>query len=77
MMRVVRDWRARPEPVGAEVEEAPVRPVARRAEENEQEDGAVDARSVEEIRADEEEEDEGGGSVGRDEEKREPAAVRC
>lgn len=61
------------EPVAAEVEEAAVGPVARGEEEDEQEDGAVDAGAVEEVGADEEEEDEGGRGVCRDEEERQPA----
>ncbi|UKZ68311.1 uncharacterized protein TrAtP1_009348 [Trichoderma atroviride] len=60
------------EPVAAEVEEAAVGPVARGEEEDEQEDGAVDAGAVEEVGADEEEEDEGGRGVCWDEEEREP-----
>lgn len=63
----------REEPVAAEVEEAAVGPVARGEEEDEQQDGAVDAGPVEEVGADEEEEDEGGRGVGGDEEQRQPA----
>lgn len=70
----VRDTRARLEPIAAEVEEAAVGPVARGHEEDEEEEGAVDAGAVEEIGADEEEEDEGGRGVGRDEEEGEPAS---
>lgn len=62
------------EPVAAEVEEAAVGPVARGEEEDEQEDGAVDAGAVEEVGADEEEEDEGGRGVCWDEEKGEPTS---
>lgn len=64
------------EPIAAEVEEAAVGPVARGYEEDEEEDRAVDAGAVEEVRADEEEEDEGGRGVGGDEEEREPARHR-
>lgn len=73
--RGVRKARAgsRLEPVAAKVEEASVGPVARGQEEDEEEDGAVEAWSVEEVGADEEEEDEGGRGVGRDEEEGEPA----
>lgn len=66
------DGRPGLEPVAAEVEEAAVGPVARGEEEDEEEDGAVDAGAVEEVGADEEEEDEGGRGVGWDEEEREP-----
>jgi hypothetical protein len=70
------EGRRRPglEPVAAKVEEASVGPVARGDEENEEQDGAVDAGPVEEPGADEEEEDEGGRGVGRDEEQGEPTA---
>ena len=64
------------EPVAAEVEEAPVGPVAAREEEDEQQERAVDARPVEEVCAHEEEEDEGRRGVGRDEEEGEPAVRR-
>lgn len=67
--------RPREEPVALEVEEAPVGPVARREEQDEQEDGAVHAGPVEEVGAHEEEEDEGRRGVGRDEEEGEPAAT--
>lgn len=67
-----RKGRSGLEPVAAEVEEAAVGPVARGEEEDEQEDGAVDAGAIEEVGADEEEEDEGGRGVCRDEEEREP-----
>lgn len=63
----------RGEPVAAELEEAAVGPVARGDEEDEQEDGAVDARPVQEVRADEEEEYEGRRRVGGDEEEGDPA----
>lgn len=63
---------ARAEPVATEVEEAPIGPVARREEEDEEEYRAVDARLVEEVGAHEEEEYEGGRGVGGDEEEREP-----
>lgn len=69
--------RAGLEPVAAEVEEASVGPVTRGEEEDEKQEAAVDAGSVEEVGADEEEEDEGGRGVGRDEEEREPAGLRC
>jgi len=62
--------RASLKPVGVYVEEAAVGPVARGQEEYEEEEGAVDAWSVEEVRADEEEEDEGGRRIGWDEEQR-------
>lgn len=62
-------------PVAAEVEEAAVGPVARGEEEDEEQDGAVDAGAVEEVGADEEEEDEGGRGVCRDEEERQPTGV--
>jgi hypothetical protein len=62
--------RPRLEPITAEIEEALIRPVAGRGEE---EEGAVDARPVEEVGADEEEEDEDWGGVCRDEEQWEPA----
>lgn len=65
------------EPVAAEVEEAAVGPVAGREEEDEQEDGAVDAGPVEEVGADEEEEDEGGRGVCWDEEEGEPTVGLC
>lgn len=69
----VGDARARLEPVAAQVEEAAVGPVARGHKEDEEEEGAVDAGSIEEVGADEEEEDEGGRGVGGDEEEGEPA----
>lgn len=71
---VLEERRGRPglEPVAAEVEEAAVGPVAGRQEEDEQEDGAVDAGAVEEVGADEEKEDEGGRGVCWDEEEGEP-----
>lgn len=70
----VRDGRSWPEPVGAEVKEAPVGPAARGAEEDKEEDGAVDAGPIEEVGADEEQEYKGGGGVCRYEEEGEPAA---
>lgn len=73
--RVGGGARPREEPVALEVEEAPVGPVARREEQDEQEDGAVHAGPVEEVGAHEEEEDEGRRGVGRDEEEGEPAAT--
>jgi hypothetical protein len=60
---------SRLEPVAAEVEEAVVGPVAGRSKEDQEQEGAVDARSVEEVGADEEEEDEYGRGVGGDEEE--------
>jgi len=51
-----------------------VRPVAGRREEYEEEKGAVDAGSVEEVGADEEEKDEDRRGVCRDEEERQPTA---
>lgn len=62
------------EPVAAEVEEAPIGPVARGHEQDQQQEGAVDAGPVEEVGAHEEEEDEGRRGVGRDEEEGQPAA---
>ena len=62
------------EPVTGEVEEASVRPVARGDEQDQQQEGAVDAWPVEEIGADEEQEYEGWGGVCRDKEQREPTA---
>lgn len=44
-------------------------------EENEEEKGAVHARAVEEVGAQEEEEDEDWGGVGRNEKEWEPADV--
>lgn len=49
---------ARLEPVAAKVEKAVLRPVARGQEEYDEQERAVEAWSVEEVRADEEEEDE-------------------
>lgn len=60
------------EPVAADVEEAPVGPVTRRQEEDDEQEGAVYAWSVEEVCADEEDEDEGGRRIGWYEEEREP-----
>lgn len=60
------------EPVAADVEEAPVGPVTRRQEEDDEQEGAVYAWSVKEVCADEEDEDEGGRRVGRYEEQWEP-----
>lgn len=65
------------EPVAVEVEEAPVGPVAGGHEEDEEEEGAVDAGPVEEVGADEEEEDEGWRGVGWDEEEGEPTVCVC
>lgn len=67
-----RGWFLRLEPVAADVEEAPVGPVTRRQEEDDEQKGAVDAWSVEEVCADEEDENEGGRRVGRYEEQWEP-----
>jgi hypothetical protein len=64
---------ARLKPVAAEVEEAVVGPVARRGEQDQQQERAVHARPVEEVGAEEEEEDEDGRGVGGDEEQRQPA----
>jgi hypothetical protein len=50
-----------------------VTPVTGGGEEDQQEEGAVDARAVEEVGAEEEKENEYRGCIGRDEEKREPA----
>lgn len=61
------------EPVGGEVEEAVVGPVARGEEEDHEEEAAVDAGAGEEEGTSEEEEDEDWGRVGRDEEEGEPA----
>lgn len=63
------------EPVSAKVEEAVVGPVTGRQEQDEEQDGAVDAGSVEEVGRDEEEDDEGRGGVGGDEEEWEPATI--
>lgn len=60
-------------PVAVDVEEAPIGPVARGEEEDEEQDRAVHAGPVEEVGADEEEEDEGGGGICRDEEEGKPA----
>lgn len=70
-----RGWFLRLEPVAADVEEAPVGPVTRRQEEDDEQKGAVDAWSVEEVCADEEDENEGGRRVGRYEEQWEPTTV--
>lgn len=61
------------EPVAAEVEDAPVGPVAGCQEEDEEEERAVEARSVEKIGAEEEEENETRRCVGRNEKQRKPA----
>lgn len=52
-----------------------VRPVAGGEEENEEEGGAVDAWSVEDVGEGDEGEDEEGGGVCGDEEEGEPAVV--
>lgn len=72
-----RVWFLRLEPVAADVEEAPVGPVTRRQEEDDEQKGAVDAWSVEEVCADEEDENEGRRRVGRYEEQWEPTTVVC
>lgn len=63
------------EPVASKVEEATVGPVARRQEEYEQEDGAVEAWPVQEVGADEKEEDESRRGVCRYEEEGKPTAA--
>ncbi|KAG4266419.1 hypothetical protein FPRO03_01703 [Fusarium proliferatum] len=65
--RYIRCYRTREEPVTAKVEEASVGPVARSQEENKEEDGAVNAWSIEEVGADKEEKYESRRGVGRDE----------
>ncbi|ESZ91998.1 hypothetical protein SBOR_7613 [Sclerotinia borealis F-4128] len=60
----------------AEVEEAVVGPVTGGGEEDEDKNGTVDARAVEEIGADEEEENKDWGGVGGDEEEGEPTMKR-
>lgn len=55
------------EPVAADVEEAVIGPVAGRGEEDQQQKGAVHARPVEKVGADEEEEDKDRRGVGGDE----------
>lgn len=64
--RIWFDWRgARLEPVGGEVEEAPVAPIAGRQEEDQEQERAIKARPVEEVGADEEEEYECGRGICR------------
>lgn len=74
--RVIRRAWTREEPVATKVEEATVGPVARGQEQDEEENGAVYAGSVEEVGADEEEKDEGWRGVGRYEEEGEPTGSR-
>lgn len=64
----------RGEPVAAELEETAVGPVARRDEEDEQQDRAVDAGSVQKVRAHEEQKYEGRRGIRGDEEEWDPAA---
>lgn len=56
-----------------QVEETAIRPVAGRGEENEQEGGAVDAGSVEDVGEGDEGDDEEGRGVSWDEEEGKPA----
>ncbi|KAJ2970554.1 hypothetical protein NUW58_g9659 [Xylaria curta] len=65
----------RGKPVTAELEEAAVGPVARRDEQDEQQDRTVDAWPVEKVRAHEEQEYEGRRGIRGDEEERDPAKV--
>jgi hypothetical protein len=62
-----------------QIEEAVVGPVAGGYEENDQKDGTVYARTIQEVGGDEEEEDEERRGVGGDEQEGQPAVYihRC
>lgn len=63
-------------PAGIKVEEAALAPLTRRGKQNGEQQGAVDARPVQQVRAEKEEKDEAGRGECRDKEERKPAGMQ-